>query len=362
MAWNIPGGSGKDPRPPRRQATFVDRLVDPLRGLFAGGGGIGRWIGLAVVLWLVFNTFVLITEQQRGVVLRFGQFARVMQPGPNFKWPWPIERVFKVNATQSNSYADKVPVLTRDLNMVSVDINVQYKIGDPTTFLFGSRKAEDVLKEAAQSAVREAVGRSDMDTVLFARGPLTAIVKERLQKALDEYHTGLVVTELNLPDARYPDEVKDAFDEAQRASQDKNTSINQAEAYAKQVVPEARGKATSVRTEAAGYRTASIARATGDAQRFSLMLDQYKAAPDVTRKRLWLETVQDVLATNRKVVGADGRQLIYVPMPAASATGGNANATQATPAPDLVAPPVTSTPDIRPDRSARPTGREEPAR
>jgi len=200
-----------------------------------------------------------------------------------------------------------------------------------------------------------------MDTVLFARGPLTAIVKERLQKALDEYHTGLVVTELNLPDARYPDEVKDAFDEAQRASQDKNTSINQAEAYAKQVVPEARGKATSVRTEAAGYRTASIARATGDAQRFSLMLDQYKSAPDVTRKRLWLETVQDVLAQNRKVVGADGRQLIYVPMPAAPASVG-ANAPQATPAPDLVAPPVTSTPDIRPERSARPTGREEPTR
>jgi membrane protease subunit HflK len=361
MAWNIPGGSGKDGRPPNRQGgTFADRVIDPLRGLF-GGGGIGRWIGLAVVLWLVFNTFVLVTEQQRGVVLRFGQFARVMQPGPNFKWPWPIERVFKVNATQSNSYSDKVPVLTRDLNMVSVDINVQYKIGDPTTFLFASRKPEDVLKEAAQSAVREAVGRSDMDTVLFGRGPLTATVKERLQMALDEYHTGLLVTELNLPDARYPDEVKDAFDEAQRASQDKNTSINQAEAYAKQIVPEARGKAAGVRTEAEGYRTASIARATGDAQRFSLMLDQYKSAPDVTRKRLWLETVQGVLAENRKVVGADGRQLIYVPMPAAPASA-NAPAQQATPAPDLVAPPVTATPDIRPERSARPTGREEPSR
>jgi membrane protease subunit HflK len=201
-----------------------------------------------------------------------------------------------------------------------------------------------------------------MDTVLFARGPLTATVKERLQRALDEYHTGLVVTELNLPDARYPDEVKDAFDEAQRASQDKNTSINQAEAYAKQIVPEARGRAAGVRTEAEGYRTASIARATGDAQRFSLMLDQYKSAPDVTRKRLWLETVQEVLAQNRKVVGADGRQLIYVPMPAAPAAASSAAASQATPAPDLVAPPVTSTPEIRPERSARPTGREEPSR
>ncbi|MGN6512593.1 MAG: FtsH protease activity modulator HflK [Lysobacteraceae bacterium] len=361
MAWNIPGGS-KDGRPPRRQGGALERLLDPLRGLAGDGGGIGRWIALAVVLWLVLSTFVLVTEQQRGVVLRFGQFVRVMQPGPNFKWPWPVERVYKVNATQSNSYSDKVPVLTRDLNMVSVDVNVQYKIGDPTLYLFGSRNAEDVLKEAAQSAVREAVGRSDMDTVLFARGPLTATVKERLQKALDEYRTGLTVTELNLPDARYPDEVKDAFDEAQRASQDKNTSINQAEAYAKQVVPEARGKATSVRTEAEGYRTAAIARATGDAQRFTLLLEQYKAAPEVTRKRLWLETVQQVLAENRKVVGGDGRQLVYVPMPAAPAANAGATAPPQVTAPDLVAPPVTSTPDIRPERSARPTGREEPSR
>jgi membrane protease subunit HflK len=201
-----------------------------------------------------------------------------------------------------------------------------------------------------------------MDTVLLNRGPLGTAAKERLQKTLDEYHTGLVVSELNLPAALYPDEVKDAFDEAQRAGQDKNTSINQAEAYAKQIVPEARGKAAGVRAEAEGYRTASIARATGDAQRFTLLLDQYKSAPDVTRKRLWLETVQDVLAQNRKIVGGDSRQLIYVPMPGAPAAASSAPPAQATPAPDLVAPPVTATPDIRPERSARPTGREEPSR
>jgi membrane protease subunit HflK len=172
MAWNIPGGSGNG-RPPRKPGggSVLDRLVDPLRGLF-GDGGAGRWIAVLFVLWLAFNSFVLITEQQRGVVLRFGDFVRVMQPGPHFKWPWPVERVYKVNATQSNAYSDRVPVLTRDLNMVSVDVNVQYKIGDPTTYLFGSRNAEEVLKEAAQSAVREAVGRSDMDTVLLDRAPL----------------------------------------------------------------------------------------------------------------------------------------------------------------------------------------------
>jgi len=353
MAWNTPGGTGNGRTPQRRGNGPLDRLLEPLRGLFGNGGGSApRWLALAVALWLAFSSFVLVTEQQRGVVLRFGHYSRIMQPGPNFKFPWPIERVVKVNATQSNSYSDKVPVLTRDLNMVSVDISVQYKVGDPMLFLFGSRKAEDVLKEAAQSAVRETIGRSDMDTVLFSRGPLTTMVKEKLQKALDDYHTGLVVTELNLPDARYPDEVKDAFDEAQRASQDKSTSINQAQAYAKQIVPEARGQAASVRTTAEGYRTASIARATGDAQRFSLLLDQYRGAPDVTRKRLWLETVQQVLADNRKVVGGDGRQLIYVPMPQA----GHAAAAPAVLPSDLVAPTVTSTPeDTRPERNPRPS-------
>jgi membrane protease subunit HflK len=363
MAWNTPGGS-RNGRNARRGNLF-DQLLDPLRGLFGGGGGgggaagIGRWIGIVLALWLAFNCFVLVTEQQRGVVLRFGQFSRVLQPGPHFKWPWPIERAIKVNATQSNSYSDKVPVLTRDLNMISVDINVQYKIGDPQLYLFGTRKAEDVLKEAAQSAVREMVGRSDMDNVLFARGPLTATVKDRLQKSLEAYRTGLLVTELNLPDARYPDEVKDAFDEAQRASQDKTTSINQAQAYAKQIVPEARGQATRVRVEAEGYKVAVIARATGDAQRFSLLLDQYKTAPEVTRKRLWLETVQQVLANNRKVVGGDGRQLIYVPM--ASPT--TAAATAPLLSPDLVAPTVNATgSDARPERSPRPNDREEVTR
>jgi membrane protease subunit HflK len=361
MAWNTPGGSsGKDGRNPWQRkggGNVFDRLLDPLRGVFGeGGGGIGRWIGIAVALWLAFNCFVLITEQQRGVVLRFGQFARVLQPGPHFKLPWPVERVLKVNATQSNSYSDKVPVLTRDLNMISVDINVQYKIGDPQLYLFGSRKAEDVLKEAAQSAVRETVGRSDMDTVLFARGPLTATVKDRLQRSLATYRTGLVVTELNLPDARYPDEVKDAFDEAQRASQDKTTSINQAQAYAKQIVPEARGQATRVRTEAEGNKAAMIARATGDAERFSLLLDQYKLAPEVTRKRLWLETLQQVLSENRKVVGGDGRQLIYVPMPSAAPTA----ITPPLLAPELVAPAVNATSEE--PRPERPTGREEVSR
>jgi membrane protease subunit HflK len=369
MAWNIPGGSNKGSRNPRdRSGTggIVDRLVDPLRGLFGGGGGITRWVGMLVALWLAFNCFVLITEQQRGVVLRFGQFDRVLQPGPHFKWPWPVERAIKVNATQSQAFNDTVPVLTRDGNMVSVELNVQYRISDPKLFLFGTRDAKEVLEQAALSTVRETVGRSDLDTVLGARGGLIGTVNRQLQASLDEYGTGLIVSELNLQNARFPDEVKDAFDEAQRANADKTTAINQAKAYAAKIVPEARGQAASLRTTAEGYKTAAIARATGDAERFSLLLDQYKLAPEVTRKRLWLETLQQVLGENRKVVGGDGRQLIYVPMPAAG--GANGNAPDNTPSPpvlpaDIASPTVNATTgDARPERSARPTGREEPSR
>jgi membrane protease subunit HflK len=131
--------------------------------------GIGRWIAVLLVLWLVFNTFVLVTEQQRGVVLRFGQFARVLQPGPHFKWPWPIERVAKVDATTIRTFNDTVPVLTRDENIVRVEINVQYSVADPQLYLFSSRDAGRVLEQAALSTVREQVGRSTLDTVLGAR-------------------------------------------------------------------------------------------------------------------------------------------------------------------------------------------------
>lgn len=380
MAWNTPGSSppgssgpgnnepgpgGRRPQRPRRVGGALDDVLDGLRNLFGGGGGsMWRWVAIAVGLWLVFSTFVLVTEQERGVVLRFGRFDRVMQPGPHFKAPWPIETVTKVNAEQSNAYSDNVPVFTRDGNMVNVEINVQYRIGDPQRYLFGSRDAASVLEQAAQSAVREQVGRSDLDTVLNARTELTVNVRDHLQKALQAYRTGLVVTEFNLPNARPPDEVKDAFDEVQRARADKNTAINQAQAYAKRIVPEARGSAAGTRTTAEGYKAAVVARAEGDAQRFSLLVDQYKSAPDVTRKRLWLETVQQVLAENRTIVGGDSRQLIYVPMGDGGRGAQAASNAPVIATPELVAPEPGSTAGEsgRPPRATTRPGREDEGR
>lgn len=361
MAWNKPGGSsGSNNRGGNRG---LGNLLNRLPG-FGGGmseGSVLRWVLIGFGLWLAFNCFVLVAEQQRGVVLRFGQLSRVMQPGPHLKFPWPVERVFKVNATTIKTFNDTVPVLTSDENIVSVEVNVQYRVADPRLYLFGTRDADRVLQQATLSAVREQIGRSNLDNVLSARGPLSIAAKQRLEAALKAYKTGLAVTELNLPNARPPEEVKPAFDDVNSAQQDQQRVTSEAEAYAAKIVPEARGLAARVRTVAEGYKTASIARATGDSERFTLLQQQYASAPDVTRKRLWLETVEEVLSRNRKVVGGDSRQLIYVPM------GDTKGASMPAPAtaivPDLVSPTVNATDDnVRSARQGRPDGRKEPSR
>lgn len=365
MAWNSPGNnsSGKGPR--QRGSGGLDQLLDPLRNLFGGGGtgGIGRWVLLVLALWLAANSFVLVAEQQRGVVLRFGEYARLLQPGPHFKLPWPFERVIKVNATSIKTFGTTVPVLTSDENIVQVEINVQYRVSDPHMYLFGTRDADAMLTQAALSTVREQVGRSPLDTVLGARNALAVSARDQLQASLDAYRTGLVVTELNLPNARPPEEVKPAFDDVNSAQQDQDRLISEAEAYAAQVVPEARGQAARVRATAQGYRESIIARAQGDADRFSMLVTEYQDAPEVTRKRLWLETVQEVLADNRKVVGGDSRQLIYVPMDSAG-NGGGGSASQSPPllTPELVVPDQAQDAGAREVRGPRPTGREEVGR
>ncbi|SBV35376.1 putative HflK protein [uncultured Stenotrophomonas sp.] len=342
MAWNTPGGNGKDGPADNRRGARRPRggngggwggLPGPLRDLF--DGGVWRWVLVALALLVLLSSFQLVGEQQRGVVLRFGQFSRILQPGPNFKLPWPIESVTKVNATQIKTFSSNVPVLTRDENIVNVALNVQYRVDEPRLYLFGSVDADQVLEQSAQSAVREQVGRADLNAVLNNRGPLASAAEQRLQASLEAYRTGLSVTGLTLPDARPPEEVKPAFDEVNGAQQVKERLINEAQAYAAKVVPEARGQASRTRTTAEGYKQAVIARAEGDASRFSLLQAEYRNAPEVTRKRLWLETVQQVLAENRKVIGGDGRQLIYVPMPAdAAKSGGNA----AQPTPEAMVP------------------------
>ena len=291
MAWNLPGkggGSGKggkDPwngrDPDRETDAFLDRLKQGMGRLFGGesGGGdngprFALWFGILVMVGLLFSSFQMIDETQRGVVLRFGQFDRILTPGVNLKWPWPVETVTKVYTTQVRSASDQVRMLTRDQNIVQIDYNVQYSVRDPRLFLFGNRDPEKILQQAAESVVREVVGASLMDDVIGQKAMDTAHLRDRLQASLDEYHTGLLVTDFTIKNARPPDEVKDAFDDVTRAQQDKDKQINQAQGYASDIIPKARGQAASVRIGAEGYKAAVIAAAQGDSQRYTLLAEQ----------------------------------------------------------------------------------------
>jgi modulator of FtsH protease HflK len=269
-----------------------------------------------LVAWFALDSWSRIDESQRGVVLRFGKFDRLMGSGLNFKWPSPIEQVYVVDTTKVRSTSDQVRMLTKDENLVIVDFNVQYTVSNAKDFTFGVRDPEETLRQAAESAVRQVIGGSTMETIISPeRTALVDSAKKILQETLNYYNAGLEVTELSFPNLRPPQEVKEAFDDAIAAREDKQRLQNEADAYAKKVVPEARGDAARIRAEAEGDRASAIAKATGDAERFRLIAEQYKLAPEVTRKRLLLETMQQVLSNSRKVlVEGGGDKVLYLSM------------------------------------------------
>ena len=368
MAWNQPGNRNNDPWRGKDPNREVQAFVDKLRGMFGGGGaGGGRGgadgfnplylIGGLVLVWLVFNSFKLIDERDRGVVLRFGEYSRMMEPGANFKLPWPIERVIVVQAQDVGAVEEQMLALTRDENLVEIGYNVQYTITNPEDFLFGTRTPRDLLQQFTESAVREAIGNADLETALNKRDDLTANVQKVVQDSLDKYRTGLTINQLVLPVAAPPAAVKAAFDDVIAAEQDAQRFQNVAQAYEGQVVPRARGQASRTLAAANGYREAVVARAEGEAQRFELLLAEYRKAPEVTRKRLYLETVQQVLSTNPRIIaGANGTTLLLQPNTPAGATAGDTSA----------APPLLSRPEVQAAaveasesaRPARPTDRE----
>lgn len=378
MAWNQPGGGNKDPwnsgggQGPDVEA-FLDKLKANMGRVFGGGGsggeggsrfsqggpGIGLLVLGAVMLWILIDAWVLVDERQRGVVLRFGEFDRLMEPGPNFKFPRPLESVTKIDVTQISSHSDQVRMLTADENIVQIEYNVQYKIADPQKYLFGARDPDDTLKQAAESAVRDVVGSNEMDAILTGESAALAIdARARVQATLDNYNTGLLVTVFNLQNKRPPSEVRAAFDDAISAREDRERIESEAEAYASKVVPEARGEAARIRAEAEGYRATVVARAEGDAKRFELLAEQYRKAPEVTRQRLYLETMQQVLAGNRKVYAGDGDNVLYLSADGASAPSG----LDRLPAGGAALPAATSSSTIDDPRRIGRVPREEPQR
>ena len=328
MAWNEPGKDKKrepwqDGEPPDFDAA-LKQIKDRLAQFFGGGGGSGLTIAIAVIVALLLvvalaDSFKQINESTRGVVLRFGKVNRIMTAGLNLKWPRPIEEVLVVDTARVQSYsAQRVRILTSDENLLDIDFNVQFRAENPQQWLFGARGPETNLEQASESAVRQVVGSNTMDKILSEeRTAMASAAKKELQRLLERYHTGIVVTGLNFQNLRPPEKVQAAFDDAIAAREDNQRFKNQADAYASKVVPEAGGAAARVRTAAEGAKQSAIAKATGDANRFELLLAQYQKSPVVTRKRLFLETMQEVLANNPKVmvdVSGAGNHMMVLPL------------------------------------------------
>ncbi len=349
MAWNEPGGKGNpnDPwgnnnrgnnnrggggnQPPDLDEA-LKQLLDKLNGMFGGkgggnsgsgndngGGGIAGMltIGAAIVLVLgVFNSIYTLDETERGVVLRLGEYHDTTGPGLNFKVPL-VDEVIPVNTTGVREIEVKERMLTEDENIVEIELSVQYRVSDPVAYALRVEGPERTLVAAAESALRHEVGSTEMDQILtVGRNLLADNVQLRLQNYLDVYQTGMVISTANIKDARPPSQVKDAFDDVQKAKQDKDRFTNEAEAYANSVVPEARGRAQRELEEASAYKDRVIARAEGEAARFNDLLVEYKKAPDVMRERMYIDAVSAVYTqTNKVMVDVDGgNNMMYLPL------------------------------------------------
>ena len=352
MAWNEPGGNSnnQDPwggrkgggrqGPPDLDEAFR-KLQESLGGIFGGGkrssgdssgGGLGMLgIGLLLLLalWL-WNAVYIVDEQEQAVVLRFGKYYETVGPGLNIYFP-PIDRKFQENVTRERSYSMTGQMLTEDENIVEVPFTIQYKVSKLQDFVLNVDQPEVSLKHATESALRHVAGSTTMDQVITeGRERMSTEVRDRLQSFLNTYGTGISVTQVNIQRATAPAENKDAFDDVIRAREDEQRERNQAETYANGIVPEARGQAQRILEEASGYRDEVVARAEGEADRFTKLVAEYRKAPEVTRERLYLDTLQEVYSNTSKVLvtGDKGQNnLLYLPLDKmANASAGTASA------------------------------------
>ncbi|GAB2561234.1 FtsH protease activity modulator HflK [Dyella jejuensis] len=331
MAWNEPGNGQRDRDPWNKNKRSpgkpgVEAALKPwLRrlGKLGGPGGLLTIVVVFVLAWLLMTSYVVIGTGQVGVVQRFGAYARIVGAGFHLKLPLPVETVQPVATSRVRAMSDQVRTLTRDEDIVAVDFNVQYQVTDPQKYLFTTRDPDGTLNEAAQAAVRTVIGAQPMDDILTGQGDgnsppatLAALqqqVRDHLQHTLDAYDCGLQVTDVSFQSITPPPEVKDAFDDVVAARQDRQGMVDQAHAGTSQEIPAAESDAKRAAAEADAYKTQRIARAQGDAERFNLILKEYRAAPDVTRRRLWLETMEEILHASNKVIdGSDGHSVIHI--------------------------------------------------
>ncbi|MCH1491179.1 MAG: FtsH protease activity modulator HflK [Luminiphilus sp.] len=340
MSWNEPGGGNNRPRdpwggndqgPPDLDEA-LKKLQQRLSGLFGGRGGggaggsasgggrmSGALLGVvaagAITVWALLG-FYQLDEQERAIVLRFGEYSGTLQPG--LQWNPPlIDEVIVVNTTKIRASQVREVMLTQDENIVEVTMSLQYLIDNPEKFVLEVRDPEVSLQHAAQSALRHVVGDSTMDLVLTeGRAAIAGDVRERLQTYLDNYGTGIRVSKINIDEGKPPAQVQGAFDDVIKAREDEERVKNEAQSYANGIVPEARGRAQRVLEEASAYQQQVMAQAEGEASRFTQLLAEYEKAPQVTRDRLYLDAMQTVMSnTNKVLVDVDGgNNVMYLPL------------------------------------------------
>jgi len=294
----------------------------------AVGSGVVLVVVLVIVVWLA-SGFYIVDEGRRGVVLRLGKYHETTMPGPRWHVPYPIESVEVVNVSAvrpvevgyrgnpKNKQPQEALMLTDDENYVDVQFAVQYTLKSPEEWLFNNKNPDDNVLQAAETAVREVVGKSKMDFVLSqGRSEVASRVKVLMQQILDRYKTGINISTVNLQSVGAPEPVQAAFEDVVRAGQDRERFKNEGQAYANDVVPKARGIAARLIEEASGYRQSVISTAQGDAARFRQILAEYEKAPAVTRERIYLDTMQQVLSATSKVIvdQKGGQNLLYLPL------------------------------------------------
>lgn len=292
------------------------------------GGGVGIIVALVVAVWLA-SGFYIVDQSERGVVLRFGSYSKTTDPGLSWRLPWPIESHEVVNrsgvrrleigyrGSEKDQVLREALMLTHDLNIVNIQFAVQYLLKDEQQYLFNNRNPDEAVKQAAETAIREMVGKSNIDDVLSAqREKIATGTRVLMQDILDRYKTGIEISSVTMQKAQPPAQVQAAFDDAVKAKNDGNRYINEGEAYANDVIPRAQGTASRLLAEANGYKQRMIATAEGDASYFKQVLVEYNKAPEVTRTRLYLETMQQVYSNTSKVmIDAKGSgNLLYLPL------------------------------------------------
>ena len=339
MPWNEPGkdkdpwGQRNDNGPPDLDEV-LNNLKKKLNGVLGGGKGGGGSSNLSgrgsedmsgllllaliaiSVVWLLSGIYI-VDEGKRGVETRFGAKTDVTMPGPHWRLPWPIDMVEQVDVEGIRTTNHNSQMLTEDENIVALSLAVQYNIKDAQSYVFEVREPDVTLRQAAETAIREVVGRNTMDFIITeGRAVIATETKRIMQEILDSYNTGLNVLQVNLNEAQPPEEVQDAFADAIKAREDEQRIINEANAYRNDIVPKARGDAQSMLEEAEAYRTRVLKSSQGETERFNQLLAEYKRAPEITRERLYIETLEEIMTNNPKVVidVPNGNNLTYLPL------------------------------------------------